>query len=128
MFTFSKCLKTGRRDMDAVIADWKLQEQKFPIQQRQDARDFRIEFFNGRDHSSLDQNGEPRDFTWSVLAAITSINLSNLQRRLLAFATPSNAFGTTALMCFLFQGRDDSVETLDIGSTNAMDHRAFQCG
>jgi hypothetical protein len=31
-------------------------------------------------------------------------------------------------MCFLFQNRNDPVETLDIGSANAPDHRAFQCG
>jgi len=29
-------------------------------------------------------------------------------------------------MCFLFQGGDDPVETLDIGSSDAMDHGAFQ--
>jgi hypothetical protein len=31
-------------------------------------------------------------------------------------------------MCFLFQGRDNPVETLHIGSANAMDDRAFQFG
>jgi hypothetical protein len=30
-------------------------------------------------------------------------------------------------MCFLFQGSDDFVEALDIGSANAMDNGAFQC-
>ena len=40
----------------------------------------------------------------------------------------SSAFGTTALMCFLFQSHHDPVETLDIGSANALDHGAFQCG
>jgi len=32
------------------------------------------------------------------------------------------------LICFLFQGHDDSVETFDVGSVNAMDNRAFQGG
>jgi len=31
-------------------------------------------------------------------------------------------------MCFLFQSRDDLVETLDICSADAMDHGAFQRG
>jgi hypothetical protein len=31
-------------------------------------------------------------------------------------------------MCFLFQGRDDSVETLNIGGAYAMDNGTFQCG
>jgi hypothetical protein len=31
-------------------------------------------------------------------------------------------------MRFLFQGRDNPVETLDIGSANAMDNGAFQRG
>jgi hypothetical protein len=31
-------------------------------------------------------------------------------------------------MRFLFQGRDDLVETLDVGGANALDNGAFQCG
>jgi len=32
------------------------------------------------------------------------------------------------MMGFLFQRPNNRVETLDIGSANAMDHGAFQCG
>jgi hypothetical protein len=31
-------------------------------------------------------------------------------------------------MRFLFQNRDDLIETLDIGGTNALNNGAFQCG
>jgi hypothetical protein len=31
-------------------------------------------------------------------------------------------------MRFLFQGRNDLVETLDIGGANTTDNGAFQCG
>jgi len=51
--------------------------------------------------------------------------LSGDYNRLLALPILSNASGTTALMRFLFQGRDHSIETLDIGSANATDNGVF---
>jgi hypothetical protein len=42
-------------------------------------------------------------------------------------AIPSSASGANALMRFLFQSRDDLVETPDIGGANATDNGAFQC-
>jgi hypothetical protein len=51
-----------------------------------------------------------------------------LQGRFLGPASRSSACGANALMRFLFQRHDNSVETLDIGGANAMDNGAFQCG
>jgi hypothetical protein len=66
------------------------------------------------------------------LAAVSgneiSFNPSRLPGRFLALAIRSSTLGANALMRYLFQGRDNPVETLDIGGANAMDNGAFQCG
>ena len=58
---------------------------------------------------------------------MNQFTLSGLYARFLTLAIPSRATGSNASMRFLFQGRDDLVETLDIGGTDATDNGAFQC-